>query len=175
MFLLCQKRSHFFLRTLFLLNSDSPLVLLQCALVGRDEHCRRSASLSIRLPERLRWIGPGQPVQTRWGDQVTWVLSRCAGWTGGRVSWSSCQSCCTCNSVVYIPHVLPFSTRVSNGVLIYFIKQDGKPSNLPWLVITPLVMHVRLLANIVEWRRTSCVLTLKRHHSFQGNKMKVQN
>lgn len=44
----------------------TPLLLLQCTVVGCDEYCWRSASLSIRLPEWMRWIGPGQPVRTRW-------------------------------------------------------------------------------------------------------------
>lgn len=45
--------------------STTPLLLLQCAVVGRDEYRWRSASLSIRLPEWMRRIGPGQPVRPR--------------------------------------------------------------------------------------------------------------
>lgn len=70
------RNAHFFVRNILFRNPDFLPFLLQCAVVGCDEYCWRSASLSIRLPERLRWIGPGQPVKTRWGtgDRISSCL-----------------------------------------------------------------------------------------------------
>lgn len=103
MFLLCQNRSHsgFLLRNLLLLN---PLLL---SVLWLDV-------MSIAGGQRLSafgcqngCVGLALVNQSRPGEaQVTWALIRCARWTVGRVGWSSCHWCCTCTSVIYIPHTL---------------------------------------------------------------------